>query len=81
MRQKMPKTVITFATTSDAMAFEAASRDDAEALPGRIIPVPSEISAGCGLSWAAPVEQRDVLFAGIESKGLSYEGEYTIEMY
>lgn len=77
----MPKTVITFATTSDAMAFEAASRDDAEALPGRIIPVPSEISAGCGLSWAAPEEQRETLLAGIESKGLAYEGVYTVDLY
>ncbi len=81
MRQKMPKTVITFSTTSDAMAFEAASRKDPEALPGRIIPVPSEISAGCGLSWAAPEEDRETLLAGIADKGLAYEGVFAVEMY
>ena len=81
MREKTPKTVITFATTSDAMAFESASRKDPEALPGRIVPVPSEISAGCGLSWCAPEEQRDVLLAGAEAKGLAYEDVFTVPMY
>lgn len=81
MRDKTPKTVITFATTSDAMAMEAASKKDEESLPGRIIPVPSEISAGCGLSWAAPAEQKDVLLRGVEEKALSFEAVYDILMY
>ena len=49
MREKTPKVVVTFETTTDAIVFESESKADPEALPGRIIPVPSEISAGCGL--------------------------------
>ena len=81
MREKTPKTVITFATTSDAMAFEAAASEDHEAIPGRIVPVPSEISAGCGLSWCAPEEGRETLLASIEERSLAYEGVYPVMMY
>ncbi len=81
MRQKTPKTVITFSTTSDAMAFEAAASQDHEAVPGRIVPVPSEISAGCGLSWCAPDDKREALLTAADERGLAYEGAYTVMMY
>lgn len=81
MREKTPKVVVTFPTTTDAIAFEAAAKDDPEGMPGTIIPVPSEISAGCGLSWCAPEEERETLLASVESKGLNYEGVYSVMMY
>ena len=49
MRQKEWKLVITFHTTADAIAFEKACKSNGK--PGRMIPVPREISAGCGLAW------------------------------
>lgn len=79
MRAKTPKVVLTFATTSDAMAVEAAARE--HGLPGRMIPIPSEISAGCGLAWCAPVEEREALEEGLRSAGLTYEGEHVVELY
>ena len=79
MRVKHPKTVVTFSSTSDAMAMEAAAR--MHGLPGRIIPVPSEIDAGCGLAWSADAGERDILMAGIEQYGLSYEGVFEVMMY
>lgn len=81
MREKTPKVVITFSTTTDAIAFETASKQDPEALPGRIIPVPSEISAGCGLSWCAEESEREVLLASTEAKGLAHEGIHSVNMY
>ena len=45
-------TVTTFATTTDSFAFEDTAR--AEALPGRLIPLPTGIAAGCGLAWLSP---------------------------
>ena len=54
MRKKELKLVVTFHTTADAMAMEKACK--AEEVPGRLIPVPRVISAGCGLAWAAPLE-------------------------
>lgn len=53
MRKKELKLVVTFHTTADAMAMEKACK--AEEVPGRLIPVPRVISAGCGLAWAAPL--------------------------
>lgn len=49
MRQKKPALVITFDTTAEAMAME--SFCEKYEIPGRLIPLPGEISAGCGLAW------------------------------
>ena len=79
MRQKMLRAVFTFSTTSDAMAMEAAAK--AHGLPGRMIPVPSEIDAGCGFAWRCELEERDALLAGAREYDLAYEGVFEIEMY
>ena len=49
MREKKPALIITFSTTTDAMGMEQFCGRNG--LPGRLIPVPREISAGCGLAW------------------------------
>ena len=49
MRQKKPFLIITFSATADAMALEKYCL--AHDLPGRLIPIPREIHAGCGLAW------------------------------
>ncbi len=59
MRQKTLKLVITFHTTTAAMAMESACM--AASLPGRLIPVPREITADCGMAWCAPPEARKAL--------------------
>ena len=41
--------LITFHTTAGAMAMEKRCR--AAGLAGRLIPVPREITADCGLAW------------------------------
>lgn len=79
MRSKMPKTVITFAATSDAMAMEVAARE--HGIPGRVIPVPSEIDAGCGMAWCAAGDERDELIALMEQFGLPYEGVFEVSLY
>lgn len=66
MIKKTTKLIITFHTTTDAMAMEAACW--AESAPGRLIPVPRSISAGCGLAWCAPPESEPQLKALMEKK-------------
>ena len=61
MRKKELKLVVTFHTTADAMAMEKTCRE--LEVPGRLIPVPREISAGCGLAWCAPLTEREHLAA------------------
>ncbi|MBQ4045918.1 MAG: DUF3343 domain-containing protein [Lachnospiraceae bacterium] len=79
MRVKKPRFVITFASTTDAMAMESASKR--LGLPGRLIPVPRDISASCGLSYMCEVEEAETLKAAIEQENLQTEGFYTILMY
>lgn len=71
MRKKELKLVITFHTTADAMAMEKACK--AQNVPGRIIPVPRAISAGCGLSWCANLDERDKIKAMMEKNGIQEE--------
>lgn len=56
MRKKELKLIVTFRTTSDAMAMEKICQEFH--VRGRLIPVPRAISAGCGLAWCAPLEER-----------------------
>ena len=68
MRKKELKLVVTFHTTADAMAMEKACK--AEEVPGRLIPVPRVISAGCGLAWAAPLEAVEQIKHVMQEKGI-----------
>ena len=47
MRAKEERCVVTFRTTTGAMAMECSCK--AAGVPGRLIPVPRTITAGCGM--------------------------------
>lgn len=49
MRTKKTYIVLSFRTTVEAMAWE--KHCATAQIPGRLIPLPREISAGCGLAW------------------------------
>lgn len=55
MREKKEYIILTFQTTTDAMATEKTFMK--AGVPGRIIPLPAQISAGCGLSWRLPWDE------------------------
>jgi len=78
-REKSLKTVVTFSTMADAMQMESEAAE--KGFPGRIIPVPSEISAGCGLAWRVDERERQALLNAIRIFTLPYEGIFEIEMY
>ena len=71
MRKKELKLVVTFHTTADAMAMEKACKE--RKTEGRLIPVPREISAGCGLAWCAPLTCREELKEVLQSVGIEEE--------
>lgn len=71
MRKKELKLVVTFHTTADAMAMEKACKE--HNAPGRLIPVPRMISAGCGLSWCADLTDRDLIKSVMEQMGIEEE--------
>lgn len=69
LRKKSPRVVVTFHTTTAAMKTEQAARK--HDVPGRLIPVPREITAGCGLAWSAPTEAEDSLRALLSDIGIT----------
>lgn len=68
MRKKEEKFVVTFYTTTDAMGMEKYCKQ--ENVPGRLIPVPKSISAGCGLAWCADVNQESAILAALSKAGI-----------
>lgn len=56
MRPKELQCLVTFKTTTEAMAFEKAAKK--LGLKGRLIPVPSIIASGCGLAWRENPDNR-----------------------
>ena len=71
MRKKTLKLVVTFHTTADAMAMEKACKEHGAA--GRLIPVPRTISAGCGLSWCAELDEMEQIKAVMQAVGIEEE--------
>lgn len=76
MRERTERCVVTFRTTTGAMAMERACRE--AGLPGRLIPVPRAITAGCGMCWAAPTGAREALEELVMKKHLDVDGIYAI---
>ena len=78
MLKKQPTLIITFATTTQAMAVEAFCAR--EGLPGRLIPVPREITAGCGLSWKARPQEQRLLTDALGAAGLTWDQCHILEV-
>ena len=76
MRERGEKCVVTFRTTAGAMAMERSCKE--AGLPGRLIPVPRELTADCGMAWRAGTEDRAALTALTKAEGLETDGFYEL---
>ena len=70
MRVKQPSLIVTFHTTTAAMGAEKLLL--AQGIPGRIIPVPREITAGCGLAWKAPPGEEQHIADALRGAGIPW---------
>ena len=70
------KYLVTFHTTAQAMAMEKKCGE--RSLPGRLIPVPRQISSGCGMAWCVPAENREEIHAMLINGEVDYYEEYEI---
>lgn len=77
MREKKNYKIITFHTTTEAMAMEKYCAT--HAIAGRLIPLPREISAGCGLAWKILAE--DFSLFEKELAKMNYENIAELELY
>jgi hypothetical protein len=78
MREKILSLIITFDTTAQAMAAEKYCLE--HQLPGRLIPVPREISAGCGLAWKASPGDQNRLISELDAAGIRWTASHLIEV-
>ncbi|MFQ9509932.1 MAG: DUF3343 domain-containing protein [Lachnospiraceae bacterium] len=78
MRKKELRIVITFQSTTSAMAMEKLCKE--KGLSGRLIPVPRCITAGCGLAWSASPEARLTLEQFINNTPICYDQIYELEI-
>ena len=74
MLKKREMLVITFYTTTAAMAMEKLCKE--WGADGRIIPVPGSISADCGLAWFAKNESEDALLDLMVRHDITPQGIY-----
>lgn len=72
MIKRSEKLLITFHTTTAAMAMERVCRE--QGAPGRLIPVPGAISADCGLCWCAEPACEGELLRLMKDHGISHQG-------
>ena len=79
MRQSKDFLVITFSETADAMAAEKLFM--ALDVPGRIIPVPRQLSAGCGLSWRTETDRADQARMALDAAGIHYHQMETVRLW
>ncbi len=78
MLKKSLSLILTFEKTTQAMACERFCQDNQ--LPGRLIPVPREITAGCGLAWKAPPGEKGAICAALDEAKLSWAQAYILEI-
>lgn len=76
MREKKKYVILTFKTTTAAMAME--KKCAASGIPGRLIPLPGEISAGCGLSWRILPEEYTEYEQQIRDLNISFEDKVEV---
>lgn len=71
MRQRQLRMVVSFPSTADAIGAEKILKENN--IEGRLIPIPREMSAGCGLAWSAPAGTREELEKLLNEKDIRTE--------
>lgn len=68
--EKEVRFIVTFYNNAGAMGFKAACEQ--KGVEGRLIPIPADLKAGCGLVWSAPLTARKGLVAMLEDPQIEY---------
>ena len=78
LRKKKPAFIIAFDATTQAMATDKLCAKNG--LPGRLIPVPREITAGCGFAWKAAPEDETILIEALTKEGIEWASTHILEI-
>ena len=74
--EKKLVSVFTFDSTTYAINMEKEAK--ANNIPGRLIPLPGQIAAGCGLAWMSEISDKDKIIEFTKENNISYSGIYDI---
>lgn len=78
MLKKEMKILVSFSSTTSAMAMEKFCK--ANNIEGRMIPLPKEISAGCGIAWISPIEIKETIKQTLIDNKLEFDKTYEMEI-
>ena len=70
--------IVSFYTSFDAFAFQEACTQFE--IPGKLISIPRQISAGCGLAWQSKVCELECITNMIASEKLDIEALHEINL-
>lgn len=76
MEKKEKRLIITFNTTTDVLRSEKVFKENN--ILGKIISIPSEISAGCGLTWESEIKLKEELIKILKENDIEYDNIYEI---
>lgn len=63
--------IIAFSETTMALYMERCGKEEGKS--GRIIPLPKQMAAGCGLAWATPEREREPWEVWMKAHGIVWE--------
>ncbi len=70
--------IIIFSSTTAALQMEKEA--NAHKLPGKLIPIPRQLSATCGLAFRSDPDQREALAALAEKHAIETEGFHVLAL-
>lgn len=76
MLKKTMKIIISFHSFSEVLKFEKECKNNG--IKGRIIPIPREISAGCGMVWSSELDTENELMKIIEVENIEIKSIYKL---
>lgn len=78
IRHEGLRLVLTFYTTADAIATERLCKE--KKIPGRLIPVPRELTSDCGMAWSMAPEDEKLLNTALEKSQIEIAGRNILEL-
>jgi len=77
LKELKPSIIITFHTTSEAMALEALCGEDS--IEGKLISAPRELSSDCGIAWCGSVNTKESLIQLMAKENLEFDKIHEME--
>lgn len=68
---------ISFSEMYDALQCEKVCR--VQQIPGKLVTIPRELSAGCGYAWRSEATYQDIILTLLEEKGVAFEAAHCLD--